>query len=168
MVSGTEWVQSKIWRNGTSVNYLVSEYKVVVGGVTTRMVNLTEVSGGQAVFSSNKTTYAVEVIGGRIKLCSPGCSDCDCTACLPGFVMNTASSRCRPCTPGCRTCSESDQSYCLSCIDGTMLNSTSHICIRCDAICETCINQPTNCIKCPVGLYYLASTSVCVLCPNNC
>jgi hypothetical protein len=101
---------------------------------------------------------------GQVRLCPPGCSNCDCSGCLSGYVMETSSSSCRPCPPACLTCSSSNSSICEACITGSFLNGTNQ-CQPCAPGCISCTSS-SSCNVCPPGQYN--GGSQCQDCPLNC
>jgi hypothetical protein len=101
-----------------------------------------------------------------VKLCPPGCSDCDCKSCLTGYVLDASAGSCRPCPPGCLTCSSTDTSICESCITGSFLNSTTKTCDPCSGGCISCGTSATQCSTCPPGEFFGATQ--CEDCPKNC
>lgn len=108
------------------------------------------------------------VIGGQIKLCSPGCSDCStgtCTSCINGYVFDSDSKLCYLCPPGCSACDPANPSSCSKCLDGSFLSGTE--CLVCDPICTTCTGSATSCKSCLPGQYFDNSTG-CTSCSRNC
>ena len=114
--------------NGTNITKIVKR----------RFLNATEINGQQALLNSkNNDTMAVRVVDGEVELCSPGCTDCDCTDCKKKFVKDTESGSCKQCAPNCKRCLENDVGNCTACVWGTFLNSSDQ-CERCIPSCITC------------------------------
>lgn len=76
--AGTVYVKSMIWKNAAGKDFLLNEYvRTNSNSTTSRIVNVTEVNGEQAVFNNeNNGSFTAEMVDGKIKLCAPGCKDC--------------------------------------------------------------------------------------------
>jgi len=107
--------------------------------------------------------------------------DNKCTNCLmEGYVIDTATRRCKKCSGNCKTCEASDTSICLQCMAGFFkLGSTCVLCNQqnqvrsggschtCHTTCLTCYGpQDSNCAACPSGKH-LTSTDKCITCGDG-
>lgn len=97
-----------------------------------------------------------------------GCSNCSCSSCLPGYVLNPLSSAsCLPCGISCIACNPNNISQCQSCMVGTFLNSTNQ-CEPCASECLSCNISASQCLACKPGFYYNTSLSICQACIKDC
>lgn len=134
------------------------------------VVNKVEVTPQQANLNSNSAGQGITgtVVDGKIKLCSPGCSDCSsgsCAGCQDGYAYDSTATSCVKCGQNCRACSSSNSAVCSSCIVGSYLSNSS-TCLPCDRRCITCEMSATNCTGCPPGQSSI--NGVCGGCQPNC
>lgn len=156
--------------NDKKINILVES--IGVGNNTNQVtVVMIQVTPQQANLNNNNDggqTITGTVVDGKIKLCSPGCSDCSsgtCVGCLKGYAFDSTSSLCTKCGQNCVSCTSSNNLVCSSCIVGSYLSNSS-TCLPCDKNCITCAGTPTNCTTCPPGQNN--NGGICGGCPRNC
>ena len=91
-----------------------------------RIVNITEVNGEQAVFNNKYSgSFTAQIVNGEVEVCDPGCSDCDCTACMEGYVLDSSTGSCRKCGIGCSGCTVDAPTTCTGCMAGSFLNASN-------------------------------------------
>ena len=88
--TGVTYIKSMVWKNTAGKSFLLNEFnRANQNGSVSLVVNVTEVNGEQAVFNSkNNQSFTAQLVDGKIKLCAPGCSDCECTACLDKYALD--------------------------------------------------------------------------------
>lgn len=84
--------------------------------------------------------------------CPYPCINCQsstqCSQCLPGFPMNTTSSRCQ------QNCNLYPSAF---------LNAETNTCDQCSQSCLSCVISASSCTSCAVGFFLLANQ-----CVRNC
>ena len=119
----------------------------------------------------------VQIAGGMIVACRPGCEKCqaaaasECDVCSLGFFIVPNTNQCKKCPGNCRTCDPATPANCQSCWANQHLNGTT--CNDCNANCLTCDSANlTMCKSCRRGLRLNSSTNTCVdptaSCGANC
>ena len=74
-----------------------------------KIVNVSALSRDQAIFNNQYNgTYTSETEVGEVKICPPGCTDCNCTSCHDSYTLDSLTGSCVKCGPGCSTCDSSD------------------------------------------------------------
>jgi cysteine-rich repeat protein len=119
---------------------------------------------------------------GHCQLCESPCLKCfgqarNCITCQTGFIYfsNSCLSSCLKgyyiyqntiCCPN--ECSSCDLVFgkCTSCRSNNFLDTSTYNCRRCSYLCSECFSTPTDCTKCPSGLYLIGNQCVKV-CPNE-
>ena len=103
--------------------------------------------------------------------CPAGCTSClslsACTACLPGFVLNSKFA-CVRCNSLCEACSSSDPAVCSTPIDGYFLDNGTPK--KCHADCVKCnaagVDKRTSC---KLGTYLdISPAGTCKSCISDC
>ena len=138
-------------------------------GVSTsfKLLFASQLSKAQAVFNNEwNGTFSGEIINNKVKICPPGCSDCNCSTCLNGYVNDPVSGGCLKCAAGCLSCYAYNTTRCTSCRAGTYFDMASTSCIPCNETCLTCSLTSTSCGICHPGLYF--TSTQCSACPANC
>eukprot|EP00826_Nyctotherus_ovalis_P004573 TRINITY_DN10_c0_g1_i1.p1 TRINITY_DN10_c0_g1~~TRINITY_DN10_c0_g1_i1.p1 ORF type:complete len:542 (+),score=46.77 TRINITY_DN10_c0_g1_i1:120-1745(+) len=114
--------------------------------------------------------------------CPTGCSTCAtsgsgssltfaCTACTPGYYIDTGS--CKKCDPACKTCTGSTNALCTdtnSCNDG-YYSSGATTCSPCHGSCKKCTGgNAADCgaNNCADGHFYDTGDSECKACTLGC
>ena len=128
------WIHSDIVTNSSGTflyeemiqsKYSSSYYGSLVS--SNRIVNVSEITKEMGYFNlQHNGSYTAEVRNGKLLICPPGCSDCNCTSCLSGFRYDNETGICVKCRTGCSSCSNS--STCLSCFEGHHYNYSTPIC----------------------------------------
>lgn len=91
----------------------------------------------------------------QCQVCSENCYECDfrgqCTSCVPGYGLSTATNTCIRCLDSCQSCHPTLPSKCLPTCPSTYYypspNTTTTQCLPCPSTCLTC-SSPTNCTRC--------------------
>jgi proprotein convertase subtilisin/kexin type 5 len=163
------WVRSIISTSPQNNNtYLFTELVNKAANPYTRLVKVREINAQAAELNSNNNALCQsEIVDGKVKLCPRGCTNCECTSCISGFVYDSSSKSCFACAPGCIECDSTVLTKCTYCYPGYFKNSTNN-CQPCQAPCLTCSVSATSCSKCPPGQYYSTGLTQCDNCPRNC
>ena len=169
--SSVFWKHADIIAN-TSGSYLyteMNEVRYANGSVSKsfKVINVTALSRQQAIFNNDYNgTYTSETENGEVKVCPPGCIDCNCTGCHPSYTLDALTSSCKKCGPGCASCDASDTTACTSCETGLYFDSNSSSCRTCALTCLSCGTTANTCSVCYPGWTFVSGE--CIKCPTNC
>jgi hypothetical protein len=144
--------------------FLLVEYSLKTSTNRQSDVYRAELRASQASLDNNGH-YVTRIQNGSMEICPPGCLNYNCSACLPGFFYDWATSKCRPCGLNCMSCHPEETVVCRTCLPGSFLDGRRE-CLPCLPPCTQCNASASDCTQCRPGQF--ASAGQCLPCPSHC